>query len=80
MTNDKQWYSIGATEDKLLKMVSKVRIDDIPVLKRKGYNVKIISLGLAMELFGDEVLRNSGDSIYVSLDVEMDYLGLKTLA
>lgn len=80
MTNDKQWYSIGATEDKLLKMVSKVRIDDIPVLKRKGYNVKVISLGLAMELFGDEVLRNSGDSIYVSLDVEMDYLGLKTLA
>lgn len=80
MTNDKQWYSIGATEDKLLKMVSKVRIDDIPVLKRKGYNVKVISLGLAMELFGDEVLRNSGDSIYVSLDVEMDFLGLKTLA
>lgn len=63
-----------------MKMVSKVRIDDIPVLKRKGYNVKVISLGLAMELFGDEVLRNSGDSIYVSLDVEMDYLGLKTLA
>lgn len=63
-----------------MKMISKVKIEDIPILKKKGYNVKIISLGLAMELFGDKVLENAGDSIYVSLDVEMDYLGLKTLA
>lgn len=63
-----------------MKMISKVKIEEIPILKKKGYNVKIISLGLAMELFGDEVLTNAGDSIYVSLDVEMDYLGLKTLA
>lgn len=70
----------GVSEDKQLKVVSKVSIEDIPNLKRKGYNVKLLPLNVARELFGDEVFKNAGDHVYVSLDAHLDIVGLKVTA
>ena len=48
-----------------MRIVDKVKIEAIPALKNLGYNVKILPLGAAREIFGDSVFEECGEYVYI---------------
>lgn len=48
-----------------MRIVDKVKIEAIPALKNMGYDVKVLPLGAAREIFGDSVFQESGDHVYI---------------
>jgi hypothetical protein len=53
-----------------MKIVSKINVEQIPALKRKGYVVKILPIGVAREIFGEDVFKDAGEHLYVSIDLQ----------
>lgn len=61
-----------------MKVVAKLKVDEIEKLKKQGLKMKFVNLGTAHELFGDMVYEDCGSHMYVAFEAgEIDGL-LKT--
>jgi len=64
-----------------MKIVIKMKLDEVAKLKEQGFNVKYVNLRTAYELYGEKVYEDCGSHMYVSVDADkMSDLVNSTLA